>query len=248
MPKENNWWGPAGETGPCGPDTEMFFWSGKTKAPKIFNPEDSNWVEIWNDVFMQYNKDHQGHYIAAQQKNIDTGMGMERTLAALNNLDDNYQTSIFKPIIKEIETISKKKYLGNEKAMRIIADHIRAAAFILGDEKSIKPSNIGQGYVLRRLIRRAIRYARILGIEEKFTSKVAKAVLPVYPDYQELHRNHKFIEEQLNLEEEKFILTLENGLKKFSEICKDTIITGQEDFLLFQSYGFPIEMTQELDQ
>ena len=244
---KKNWWGPAGETGPCGPDTEMFYWKpNNKKAPKKFNPEEDNWVEIWNDVLMQYVKPTDGKYEKAKQQNIDTGMGVERTLAVLNGLEDNYQTSIFLPIINEIERISSKKYKGNEKAMRIIADHIRAASFILGDEKGIKPSNIGQGYVLRRLIRRAVRYGRILGINENFTSKVVKVILPTYPDYQELHRNHKFIVEQLDEEENRFRETLEKGLKKFNEIATDKIITGKEAFLLFQSYGFPIEITEEL--
>ena len=248
LPKENNWWGPAGSSGPCGPDTEMFFYKSK-KIPKIFDPKDENWVEIWNEVFMQYNKTAEGKFISLEQKNVDTGMGVERTLAVLNKLEDNYLSSIFIPIIKEIELISGKKYgksKENTKAMRIIADHLRAAAFILGDEKAIKPSNIGQGYILRRLIRRAIRYGKLLGINSPFASKIAKSVLPVYPDYQELHRNHKFIEEQLDEEEERFTQTLEKGLKEFAKLGKDKIITGKEAFLLFQSFGFPIEMTQEL--
>lgn len=248
MPKTANWWGPAGETGPCGPDTEMFYYSGK-KTPKKFNPEDEKWIEIWNDVLMQYEKTKSGQYTKAKQQNIDTGMGVERTLTILNGLEDNYQSSIFQPIIKEIESISKKKYGKNKedtRAMRIIADHIRAAAFILGDERAIKPSNIGQGYVLRRLIRRAIRYGKNLEIKDFFTSKIAKAVLPIYPDYQELHRNHKFITEQLDEEEQKFNQTLEKGLKEFNKIIKDDLITGKEAFLLFQSFGFPIEFTQEL--
>ncbi|MBX4196369.1 alanine--tRNA ligase [Candidatus Pacearchaeota archaeon] len=247
LPKKNNWWGPAGETGPCGPDTEMFYWSPNSKkAPKKFDPDDDNWVEIWNDVLMQYEKTREEKYIPLKQQNVDTGMGVERTLAVLNGLEDNYQTSIFSPVIKEIEKISKNKYEGNEKAMRIIADHVRAATFILGDQRGIKPSNVGQGYVLRRLIRRAIRYGRILGIGNNFTSIVAKSILPIYPDYQELHRNHSFISEQLDEEENKFKETLEKGLKKFNELAKDKIITGKEAFLLFQSFGFPIEMTQEL--
>jgi alanyl-tRNA synthetase len=245
---EDNWWGPAGETGPCGPDTEQFYYTGK-KVPKKFDPSDKKWVEIGNDVLMQYVKDETGKFVIANQKNIDFGGGVERTLAVLNNLDDNYQTSLFLPIIKEIELISKKKYGKNPaetKAMRVVADHIKAATFILGDVRGIKPSNIGQGYVLRRLIRRAIRYGRGLGIKDSFCSKVAKAVLPIYPDYQELHNNHKFIFEQLDEEEIKFDQTLEKGLKKFNEIATDKLITGKEAFLLFQSYGFPIEFTQEL--
>lgn len=250
LPRKDNWWGPAGLTGPCGPDTEMFFWSSKDEVPKEFDPEDKRWVEIWNDVFMQYHKQPSDIYTQLDQKNVDTGMGVARTLAVLNGIEDNYQTSIFSPIIKEIEKISGLPYSEekNKKPMRIIADHIKAATFILGDPKGIKPSNVGQGYVLRRLIRRAVRFARVLGIQQNFTSHISKAVLPIYPDYQELHRNHKFISEQLEEEENKFKTTLEKGLKKFEEVAKDlkNIIPGKEAFLLFQSYGFPIEMTQEL--
>ena len=249
LPKENNWWGPAGLIGPCGPDTEMFYWNSKKQTPDKFNPEDGNWVEIWNDVFMEYVKDKKGKYNLAKQKNVDTGMGVERTLAVLNGLEDNYQTEVFLPIIKEIEKISKKSYKGNEKVMRIIADHLRASVFILGDDKQIKPSNTEHGYVLRRLIRRAIRYGRQLGIKDNFTVKIAKTIIPIYSDYQELERNHKFIYQQLEEEENKFTLTLEKGLKKFQEISEskgNKIISGKDAFLLFQSYGFPIEMTQEL--
>ena len=249
LDKADNWWGPAGSTGPCGPDTEMFFWSSPEPVPKKFDPEDRRWVEIWNDVFMEYNKNSEKTYTQLKQKNVDTGMGVERTLAVLNGIDDNYQTQIFKPIIESIESISGQKYdysKENKKAMRIIADHLRASVFILGDERAISPSNIGQGYVLRRLIRRAIRYARILGIKDNFTKILAKKIVLQYPDYQEIHRNHKFILENLELEEEKFSQTLEKGLKKFESLASDSIITGKEAFLLFQSYGFPIEMTLEL--
>ena len=247
--KENNWWGPAGLTGPCGPDTEMFYWKARTKPPKKFDPEDENWVEIWNDVFMEYNKNKQGEYLPIIQKNVDTGMGVERTTAILNGLEDNYQSSIFQPVIKEIERISKKKYNSDEettKSMRIIADHLRAATFILGDHRQIKPSNLGQDYVLRRLIRRAIRYGRKLKIKENFTSKIARTIIQGYHDYQELERSHKFIIQQLDEEENKFNETLEKGLKQFNQIATDEIISGKDAFLLFQSYGFPIEMTQEL--
>lgn len=251
---KKNWWGPAGETGPCGPDTEMFYWKpNKIKAPKKFDPEDDNWVEIWNDVLMQYEKTKDGKYQKAKQQNIDTGMGVERTLSILNGFEDNYKSSIFIPIISEIENLSSKRYGKNEedtRAMRIIADHIRAATFILGDERGIKPSNVGQGYVLRRLIRRAVRYGKMIGIDDLFTSKIAKSVFPVYPDYQEIHRNHKFIIEQLDEEETKFSRTIEQGIKKFNDVAFDLkeIIPGKEAFLLFQSYGFPIEMTIELAQ
>jgi alanyl-tRNA synthetase len=251
MPKENNWWGPAGQTGPCGPDTEIFYWKpNEIPAPKKFNPDDERWVEIWNDVFMQYNKTKGGKFEHLKQKNVDTGMGVERTLAVLNNLEDNYESSIFQPIIKEIEIILNKKYSKvnekEKKAIRIIADHIRTATFILGDDKGIKPSNTDQGYVLRRLIRRAIRFGRILEIKKPFLSNIAKIIIKEYRDYQELERNHKIIIKELDLEEERFLQTLDKGLKKFEEISKDKLISGKEAFLLFQSYGFPIEMTEEL--
>ncbi|MBU0906709.1 MAG: alanine--tRNA ligase [Nanoarchaeota archaeon] len=246
LSKSQNWWGPAGESGPCGPDSEMFYWAGKGEAPKEFNPEDKRWVEIWNDVFMQYNKTKDGKYELLEHKNVDTGMGVERTVAVLLGLDDNYLTPGFVPIIAEIEKLSGKKYDDHKKAFRIIADHLRASVFILGDERGVKPGNLGQGYVLRRLIRRAIRYGKILGINGDFTVQIAKTVLPIYPDYQELHRNHKIIFDELQQEEERFGKTLEKGLKIFEKIARDDIITGREAFLLFQSYGFPIEMTVEL--
>jgi len=235
--KNDNWWGPAGETGPCGPDTEMFV----------------NGIEIWNDVFMQYNKDKNGKYIQLTQKNVDTGMGVERTLAILNNLDDNYLTSLWQPLIKQIEKISGKKYNSDKettKAMRIIADHLKAVIFILGDEKQIKPSNVEQGYVIRRLIRRAIRYGKIIGINKPFTHELVEPIMQIYPDYNELKKNKNFIISQLNEEENKFNKTLNEGIKKFNDIIKTKektkIISGKDAFLLFQSYGFPIEMTKEL--
>jgi len=247
LEKEDNWWGPAGNTGPCGPDTEIFFYTGK-KTPEVFSPKDKKWVEIWNNVFMQYNKNKNGKYTELTQKNVDTGMGVERTIAVLNNLSDNYQTDIFLPIIQAIENISGKKYNESEeikKAMRIIADHIRAAVFILGDKHQITPSNIEHGYVLRRLIRRAIRYGRIIGIKNEFTDKIAEAVIPIYSDYPELKKSRKFILDNLKLEEEKFSNTIEQGLRKFHQL-KGKNLNGKDAFLLFQSYGFPIEMTLEL--
>ncbi|MCK9597291.1 alanine--tRNA ligase-related protein, partial [Candidatus Pacearchaeota archaeon] len=246
------------------------------KAPKKFNPKDENWVEIWNDVFMQYNKTDDGKFSPLAQKNVDTGMGVERTLAVLNNLEDNYETSIFKPIINEIEKISGKKYsTSNEKdkkSMRIIADHVRSVTFILGDNKQIKPSNSDHGYVLRRLIRRAIRFGKQLGINKQFLSEIAKVIIKEYPDYQELSRNHKRIIDELDAEENRFLQTLEKGLNYFNKIIQaeplrmnlklnqptiiignkktkrgdKKFISGKEAFLLFQSYGFPIEMTKEL--
>jgi len=246
LESKNNWWGPAGLTGPCGPCTEMFYWNGREEAPRKFDAEDKRWVEIGNDVLMQYEKTKEGKFALLKKKNIDFGGGVERILAVLNGLEDNYESSIFKPIIKEIEKLSGKKYKESKREMKIVADHVRTSVFILGDERGIKASNIGQGYVLRRLIRRAIRYGKLLGLENNFIVKIAEAVLPVYSDYKELVRNKKFIFKELEEEENKFRETLENGLKKFNEVCRDKVISGKEAFLLFQSYGFPIEMTEEL--
>jgi len=246
LSKKDNWWGPAGETGPCGPDTEIFFWaSNKKPAPKKFNPNDKNWVEIWNNVFMEYEKTKDNKYKLLKQKNVDTGMGVERTLAILNNLDDNYLTSVWKPIINKIEHLSEKKYKNHQKEMRIIADHIKASMMILAEQ--VTPSNLGQGYVLRRLIRRTIMNLRKLGFTgTDLIWPIAESVFPIYKNNKELEQNKKFIQEQLNLEEQKFDKTLEQGLKKFNKISKDKKISGKEAFLLFQSFGFPIEMTQEL--
>ena len=247
LPKKDNWWGPAGETGPCGPDTEQFYWTGKSKAPKKFDSTDRNWVEIGNDVLMQYEKTKDGKYTPLKQKNVDFGGGVERTLAVLNGLDDNYMSSIFAPIIEEIEKISGKKYGKNEeetKAMRIVADHVRAAIFIISD--GIVPGNAHQGYILRRLIRRAVRYGRELKMKN-FTSKLVDSILKVYPDYDNLEKSKEIIIHELNKEEERFLKTLESGIKKFEEITKGKkIIDGKDAFLLFQSYGFPIQITQEL--
>lgn len=244
LPKENNWWGPAGKTGPCGPDTEMFYWKpNNKKAPKVFDPENENWVEIWNDVLMQYLKEENGNYTEAKQKNIDTGMGVERTLTILNSLEDNYLSSVWQPIIKEIEKVSKKPYKGNEKAMRIIADHVKASVFIIGD--GVTPSNKEQGYILRRLIRRAVNYGRELGIKD-FTKKVAEKVFEIYLDYPELKKNKEKILEELEKEEKKFNETIEKGLNIFNKITKDKKeMDCKDSFLLYQSYGFPVELIQE---
>ena len=245
LPKGENWWGPAGLTGPCGPDTEMFYWkSNERKAPKKFDSKDQNWVEIWNDVLMQYNKDKSGKYNEAKQKNIDTGMGVERTTGILQGLDDNYMTESWLPIIKEIEKTSKKAYSKNKKEMRIIADHLKASVFIIAD--GIVPGNSEQGYVLRRLIRRAIRYGKQLGIES-FTRKIAEPIFKIYDDYEHLKKNKKKILEELGKEEEKFQKTLDKGIKVFEKMVKDQKkISGKNAFLLYQSYGFPIEMINEL--
>jgi alanyl-tRNA synthetase len=238
LPKSDNWWGPAGNTGPCGPDTEMF----------IENSEGKD-VEIWNDVFMQYIKNEQSNYIQAKQKNVDTGMGVERTLAILNRKKSVYETEVFQPIIKEIEKLSNKKYNKNEdetRAIRIIADHIKASIFIIAD--GVIPSNTERGYVLRRLIRRAIRYAQFLGIKENFTIKLVDLIINLYQEhYPELKKNRNQIITELDKEERKFRQTLEGGIKMFEKITENKReINCKDAFLLYQSYGFPIEMTQEL--
>lgn len=249
LPKKNNWWGPAGQTGPCGPDTEIFYWSGRPEeVPSSFNDDNDLWVEIWNNVFMQYNKQADGTFIPLTQQNVDTGLGLERVTAVLNNCD-NYQTDLFINIVNKVEELSGKKYSeGGEvlRAIRIVSDHIKAAVFIIGDEKGVSPSNTEQGYIVRRLLRRAIRYGRNLGInQELWTKEVARVVISDYQKaYPELTRNQAFIEENFDKEEEKFNNTLENGLKEFNKIQGD--IDGVTAFNLYQSYGFPIEITEEL--
>jgi alanyl-tRNA synthetase len=225
--KKDNWWGPAGKTGPCGPCTEMFV----------------NKFEIWNDVFMEYNKTAQGKYEPLKQKNIDTGMGVERTLAILNNLDDDYLTETFLPIIKKIEKLSGKKYKGNEKVMRIIADHIKAAVFIIAE--GIQPSNTEQGYVLRRLIRRAVWHGRNIDIKD--LSKIVEPVFDIYKDYGELKKNKKKILEEIKNEENKFNSTIKGAIKKLRHFTRDKpkIVSYKNMFLLFQSFGMPKELIKE---
>jgi len=230
LDKKENWWGPAGKTGPCGPDTEIFY----------------NDIEIGNNVLMQYNKDAKGKYNEAKQKNMDFGGGTERTVTVLNNLDDNYLTNSFKPIIEIIEKLSKKKYgkdKENTKSIRVVADHIKAAVMILAD--GIIPGNVEQGYVLRRLIRRAVRYGRKLKIKD-FTLQVAEPVFKIYDDYQHLKDNKKEILNELEKEEKNFQRTIEKGLNRFIKFTtKQKRLGGKEAFLLYQSFGFPIELIEE---
>jgi len=243
LPKEDNWWGPAGQTGPCGPDTEMFYWKlNDSPAPKIFNAGDKNWVEIWNDVFMQYVKDESGNYLGADQKNVDTGMGMERTLAVLNGKENVYETDLFQPIIKKIEELSGKKYQDNKKEFRILADHVKASVFLASE--GIMPSNIERGYILRRLLRRSIRYGKILQMPKDFLADLIRLVIEIYKDaYPELAESEDGVIFIVRQEEERFEKTLAAGLKEFEKLDK---VSGKDAFNLYQTYGFPIEVTEEL--
>ncbi len=246
--KEDNWWGPVSETGPCGPDTEVYYYTG-LGTPKGSPVNDKKWSEIWNaGVFMEYEKIKSGKLESLEQKNVDTGMGVERTLAILQNKSSVFETHVFIPILQEIETLSGKKYESNKtttEQMRIIADHIKASTFIIAD--GVKPSNVERGYVLRRLIRRSIRFGKQLGISEKFTSKIASIVIKIYSDYKELQENKDLIFQELEKEETKFMNTLDSGLKEFQRMTKNKKeLSAKEAFLLFQSHGFPLEFTEEL--
>lgn len=253
LPKKNNWWGPAGTTGPCGPDSEIFYWSSSTEpVPGSFNDDNDLWVEIWNNVFMQYNKNGAGEYEPLSQTNVDTGLGLERVSAVINGLGDNYQTDLFINLIHKIEELSVQSYNDSPeitRAMRIISDHVKAATFIIGDDRGVSPSNTDQGYVVRRLIRRALRYGRQINITKNlWLQDIALLVISDYQAvYPELVRNKDFILTNLNLEEEKFSRTLEKGLAEFKKLAGGEI-SGVAAFNLYQSYGFPLEMTVELAQ
>ena len=246
---DNNFW-IAGETGPCGGDSEMFYWRSNDPVPESFDPSDERWVEFWNDVFMQYIKHEDGTVEEMPKKNVDTGLGVERTVAILEGVNDNYESSIWKDVIALISDIAGLPYKGNERSMRIIADHLRTAVFISADPAGIKPSNTDQGYILRRLIRRAIRHAKSLGIDinSDWDSQIAKLILSKYNKYyQELVTNENTVIEVLATEKNKFNRTLEKGLKEFKKVTegKDNI-DGTTAFHLFDTYGFPLELTIEL--
>lgn len=245
--KEDNFWS-AGETGPCGTDTEIFYFRSEDDIPEVFDTEDERWVEIWNNVFMEFNRNADGSISELPKKNIDTGMGLERVVAVLEGKTDNYTSSIWIDIIKKIEEISGKKYEGNEKSFRIIADHIRTAVFISADNAGIKPSNKDQGYILRRLIRRSIRHAKKLGIDTNsdYDIKIAKLIIDKYKKYyDELITNENIVYEVLTNEKQKFNKTLEKGLKEFDKISNDDI-NADDAFHLYDTFGFPIELTIEL--
>ena len=244
LPKKNNWWGPAGQTGPCGPDTEMFYWTGDAdKIPESFNDDNDSWVEIWNDVFMQYNKGEDGKYYPLKQKNIDTGMGLERMAMVMQGKTNVYETDLFESVINKINGLGHS--MSKSKSVRIIADHIKASVFIIGDE--VAPSNIGRGYVLRRLIRRAVRYGKLLGIEGNFLAGIAEPVFEIYKEfYPELLQKKEMILSAIREEEKRFNKTLEKGLKEFETISQGGDISGKDAFVLFSTYGFPLEMTVEM--
>ncbi|MBP5648528.1 MAG: alanine--tRNA ligase [Clostridia bacterium] len=255
LPKEHNWWGPAGTTGPCGPDTEMFVDTGIPACSSECSPACScgKYLEVWNDVFMQYNKNAEGKYEPLAQKNVDTGMGLERTIKTAQGVDSVYSTDVFLPIIAKIEELTGKKYGSDEattKAIRVVADHIRTAVMIIGDERGVTCSNVDQGYILRRLLRRAVRYIKVLGGEKGLLSKVAEVIIASYKDvYSELEVNRDKIIGEIDAEEERFEKTLNAGIRKFEGIRTHQVgdtISGKTAFNLFETYGFPIEMTIEL--
>ncbi|MDD5289696.1 MAG: alanine--tRNA ligase-related protein [Patescibacteria group bacterium] len=287
LPKDSNWWEPTGDNGPCGPCTEMFYWTGDKKfVPDVFDPADKNWVEIGNDVLMQYEKVGENKYKIAKQKNIDNGTGLERLLAVMNGLDDDYRTDLFWPIIQKIEELSGKTYdltpdplLVKERgtsdtvrSMRIIADHLRAATFIMGDNLGVASSNLDQGYVVRKLIRRAIRHGKLIGIDKNFCSEIAEIIINLMKGvYSELEKNKEFVISNMKEEEEKFRKTLEKGLKVLTTHMRardkgdiinqenipncspvdgvkgyvPPVITGDWLFDIYQKLGFPLELSLE---
>ena len=253
--KKDNWWGPAGTTGPCGPDTEMFYWTGPAPAPKEFDPSNKLWVEIWNDVFMQYNKNAEGKFEPLAQRNVDTGMGLERVTAVLQGKPSCYETELFAPMFAELDAIRGVPGIEASKrtsSERIIVDHLRAATFILGD--GITPGRVDQPYVLRRLIRRAIREGRKLGITELFAGRIAKVVVELFGEfYPELVSGAETIYEELAREEKQFASALENGTKEFQKLIDRVpphiakkVISSKNAFNLYETYGFPLELTVEM--
>lgn len=247
--KKDNWWGPAGQTGPCGPDTEIFYWTGIEPAPELYDPTDQRWVEIWNNVFMAYNRQADGSYQPLDQCNVDTGLGLERVLAILNNQPDIYLSDLFQPAITYLEQVSGQAYNDNPRPLRIIADHVRASLFLLADEKAVTPSNKDQGYILRRLIRRAVRLANSWPVSaEEVLVGVARAITQIMGEaYPELITKQAFIINEFQQEIIKFRATLDRGLKELQRFIETgQPISGAQAFMLYQSYGFPLEMTQEL--
>ena len=245
----DNFW-IAGTSGPCGGDTEIFYFRSNDPIPQKFDPEDKRWVEIWNNVFMEYNKDEQGNVTELPKKNVDTGMGYERVTAILEGVNDNYASSVWKNVISKISEVSKLPYEGNEKSMRIIADHLRTSVFILGDDAGVKPSNTDRGYILRRLIRRAIRHAKKLNIDinSSWEEDIANIIIDKYSKYyNELDKNKEIIISELRNETNRFIKTLDRGLRIMESKVKDLKEIDKDlAFMLYDTYGFPIELTMEI--
>ena len=266
LPREDNWWGPAGTTGPCGPDTEMFIDTGKEKCGPDCRPgcHCGKYIEIWNDVFMQYNKNADGVFEPLGRHNVDTGMGVERTICMMSGAATVYDTEIFAPIMAKIDELSasgRQSGLGSQlsdeeelKARRIVADHMRTATFILCDPKGgVKPGNVGANYVLRRLIRRAVRYSRMLGIAPGFTVKLAEVICDKYSNvYPELKENLEICKADLEAEENRFNQTLDKGEAMFNKVAfqlkehGQSQISGKTAFKLYDTFGFPFEMTLEM--
>lgn len=259
LPKEDNWWGPAGQTGPCGPDTEMFIDTGKPKCGAECRPgcKCGKYVEIWNDVFMQYNKREDGKYEPLKQHNVDTGMGVERTICMMNGLNTVYETELFAPVMAKIRELSAERPSDEESAVRserIIADHIRTSVFILGDPRGgVRPGNIGANYVLRRLIRSSVRHAKALGIPTGYTAQLAEVIIAEYSGtYPELEEKRDLILTELTQEEERFEKTLASGQREFDKMAEalkthgQTQISGRSAFKLYDTYGFPLEFTEDL--
>ncbi|HCM27256.1 MAG: alanine--tRNA ligase [Treponema sp. GWB1_62_6] len=258
LPREDNWWGPAGATGPCGPDTEMFIDTGRPSCGPDCGAgcKCGKWLEIWNDVFMQYNKTADGSYEPLARTCVDTGMGIERTVTILNGKKSVYETEIFAPIIATVEKASGYVYGSDaekDKSVRIVCDHARASAFILGDPKAVSPSNVGAGYVLRRLIRRAVRHGKKLGIEGTFLPGIAEVIVGKFGGpYPELAENRARVMEELENEEQKFLETLVKGEHEFEKLLPNLlrnpqkVMSGRLAFKLYDTYGFPIELTEEL--
>ena len=257
LPASDNWWA-AGPTGPCGPDTEIFYWVGEGLPPEGSNKgtDSANWMEIWNNVFMQFNRKDEKTLEKLPKQNVDTGMGLERTNCILQGKTSVYLTEVFQPIIAKIEELASYKYGTDEekdKSVRIIADHSRSSVFILGDQKGVTPDRVGAGYVLRRLIRRAVRHGMKLGIEKDFLAEVAQVVVDNFKiAYPELEQNKEKVFNELTKEEAKFRLTLKKGEAEFQKMLPNLmknpkkIISGKVAYNLYETYGYPLELTQEL--
>lgn len=257
LDKKHNWWGPAGMTGPCGPDTEMFIDTGKPKCSENCSPacDCGKYMEIGNDVFMQYFKNADGSFEPLKNKNVDQGMGLERMLCILNGYKSVFETDLFSFAIEKLEQLSGKRYGEDDdvtKAMRIIADHTRTSTFLLGDRNGVSPSNVDQGYVLRRLIRRAMRYCRAIGVDDGALAELARLYVDKYKNaYPYIKENEERIVIELNAERDKFAKTIEQGLKEFDKVLSHlpqgmTVFPGKTAFRLYDTFGFPIEMTEEL--